>query len=119
MNMDTLTIDVNRCARCGHDHQQLAFKKFSRRPYLGPLGDVLEYWAPCPATGEPILMNVGRTPTDSRMYLVTTHFSDEPALARFDVERGAWQVQPFQSAWYETKTGVKEWWPHDHLVAEA
>lgn len=42
---------VANCARCGCDHPSLAWRRFSgqRNPFY-------EFWAPCPANGEPILL---------------------------------------------------------------
>lgn len=50
-----LTLDLNGCARChGDGHPGLTFT-----PLIHPLqiaGETLTHWAPCPANGEPILM---------------------------------------------------------------
>jgi len=48
-------VTVRDCARCGGTHSDLTFRKFSR-----PAGgsDEWTHWVPCPATGEPIIMQV-------------------------------------------------------------
>jgi len=43
-------IAVKNCARCGGDHEKVAFQKFNFPP------DDLTHWGMCPDTGEPILM---------------------------------------------------------------
>lgn len=48
----TRTHDIGKCARCGRDHSQLQFIEL-----LIPQ-DEFQYWAMCPITGEPILMQV-------------------------------------------------------------
>lgn len=54
---DTRTIDQVGCARCdGEGHKQITFTKFTRPVEAGPY--VFSYWATCPTTGEPILMQV-------------------------------------------------------------
>lgn len=44
--------DVGKCARCGHDHADVEFFLFARPP------PDASYWAPCPETGDPILMEM-------------------------------------------------------------
>lgn len=41
---------LTSCARCGKDHLDITWEKLKR-----PCGD-LTHWAPCPETGEPIMM---------------------------------------------------------------
>lgn len=48
-------INVKRCARCEQDHQALPLKKFGR-PIEDTDGTVWAWWATCPITGEPILV---------------------------------------------------------------
>lgn len=47
-----LKVNVNCCARCGGDHQDVVFKKFTR------VNGHYSHWAPCPNIGEPILMKI-------------------------------------------------------------
>ena len=50
---DRMKVDVRRCARCGaKEHKQLEFQRLRR-----PAKD-FNWWAPCPETGEPILMRI-------------------------------------------------------------
>ena len=46
---------VKRCARCGQDHPDMAFKKFVGSPIVDEDGTVWNYWATCPVTGDPVL----------------------------------------------------------------
>lgn len=56
---ETITIDLNGCARChGEEHKQITFKKLTY-PLSGLTaydGVVPTFWASCPTNGEPILM---------------------------------------------------------------
>ncbi len=47
-----MNLTVQACARCGADHADLAFQAFARPPLPST------HWAPCPTTGEPILLQV-------------------------------------------------------------
>lgn len=49
--------DIDGCARCGQNHDHLEFSRF-RDPVQVGLGAKLTHWAPCPETGEPILMRI-------------------------------------------------------------
>jgi hypothetical protein len=54
-----MTQDVKRCSRCGGNHTALVFKKFDRPVAPADLTSTSwSHWAPCPATGEPILLSV-------------------------------------------------------------
>lgn len=49
-------VDINRCARCGANHQHVLFKQF-----LSPIIDTnfsWHYWGMCPYENEPILLNI-------------------------------------------------------------
>jgi len=46
-----ITTDVKRCARCGKDHEKIAFKKLT-------IAGRYSHWAPCPENQEPIMMRV-------------------------------------------------------------
>ena len=48
----TTKVAVKRCARCGGDHPALTFKRLQR-----PAKD-FGWWARCPETGEPVLMQI-------------------------------------------------------------
>lgn len=50
-----VTMDVNGCARCGTGHKEIGFRRFTN-PLLAPGAAAMTHWAPCPKTGEPILM---------------------------------------------------------------
>ena len=53
---------LRSCARCGGEHRDLLFKKLTR-PILGKSNAPLyTHWAPCPATGEPVLNRVVGVP---------------------------------------------------------
>jgi len=47
---DTARVDLIECARCGLPHRHLVVSRLGR--------PCLEYthWAPCPVTGEPVLV---------------------------------------------------------------
>lgn len=55
--METMEIDINNCARCGGDHEDLEFRKFTRYPVVEG-GKTFEWWAACPILSEPILLMV-------------------------------------------------------------
>jgi len=50
----TTTSDVRNCARCGGQHLQLEFRRFTRPFGVGR--EAFQWWAPCPTNGEPLLM---------------------------------------------------------------
>lgn len=53
--MREVTVNLNGCARCdGPGHRQITFRSLIRPIAVGDL--TFSLWAPCPATGEPILM---------------------------------------------------------------
>jgi len=54
---DFWKIMVYGCARCGQDHLNIEFRAMER-PVVDPNGIVWTMWAPCPTTGDPILMRV-------------------------------------------------------------
>lgn len=51
---------VVSCARCGGDHEDIEFRKLARPidVKMDGIAAMVRYahWAPCPTTGEPILM---------------------------------------------------------------
>jgi hypothetical protein len=47
-----MTVNVKRCARCGHDHDQLTFTE------LANATDEWNRWAMCPNVSQPIMMRV-------------------------------------------------------------
>lgn len=55
-NQERLVTDVNHCARCGENHLQLTFIKFTGRPVFDERGDY-DYWALCPVTRDPLLLS--------------------------------------------------------------
>jgi hypothetical protein len=55
-------ITVARCDRCDGHHRNLEFAEFKRPLFAG--GVYFNYWALCPATGEPIIMAVAPAGTD-------------------------------------------------------
>lgn len=48
-----LTSGLRACARCGGIHDELLEWKLFQRP-----PDNYKFWAPCPTTGDPILLEV-------------------------------------------------------------
>lgn len=55
--MEKRVVSITGCARCdGEGHEDLVFRLLTHPLALG--GHVLEWWAPCPVNGEPILMEV-------------------------------------------------------------
>lgn len=57
------------CARCGGVHKNLTFSRMAR-PVQNEDGD-LQFWAPCPANGDPILLHM-----DEHVYLVPNDHGD-------------------------------------------
>lgn len=55
-NLTTLITNISNCARCGGEHERISISKLTR-PVECELG-IFNYWAPCPASGEPILVSV-------------------------------------------------------------
>jgi 2'-5' RNA ligase len=49
------TADIGSCARCGDDHTGLRFALLGR-PVSQADGSAFTHWAPCPNTGQPIMM---------------------------------------------------------------
>ena len=59
---ETKLVSVHHCARCGEDHKDLEFHKFTK-PIEDSDGTVWDYWIICPISGEPILMKM-KTPAE-------------------------------------------------------
>ena len=57
---ELLALTVGRCARCDGDHPDLAVTKFVQSVVIS--GRTFDYWAPCPTTGGPILVEVAPMP---------------------------------------------------------
>ena len=56
MTQETMLVRmVWHCARCGHDHANLLFRKFEY-PIVDCNDLTWDWWATCPQTGDPILM---------------------------------------------------------------
>lgn len=53
--LEPIVTKIERCARCGEDHESICFQPFSK-----PLEELpgWRYWAMCPVQQEPILMCV-------------------------------------------------------------
>lgn len=51
---DDIILDVENCARCEEHHDNLRFTTFTRPIVLGKI--TYEYYAPCPTSGDPILL---------------------------------------------------------------
>lgn len=49
---------VKGCARCGDNHEGLAWKAFVHPVEVPELKWVWRWWAPCPVNGDPILLRV-------------------------------------------------------------
>lgn len=49
------------CARCGKDHENLSFRRFALYPVEISDKEVMDYWAPCPTNGDPILLSRDET----------------------------------------------------------
>lgn len=59
--MPKLTSSIADCARCGNEHLDLEFAELVRPIELaqragGGYAIKITHWAPCPMTGEPVLM---------------------------------------------------------------
>lgn len=48
-------VDVEGCARCGLNHDQVTFRPFDQPMFVGH-GKAFSHWGSCPSTGEPILL---------------------------------------------------------------
>lgn len=54
-----LVTDVSDCARCGKDHAELDFSRFTRNPQKdGDDGVEWTHWSMCPELQEPILLGI-------------------------------------------------------------
>lgn len=54
-----LETDIRSCARCDGDHDAMKFQPFTRPAFVGATGEVYaSHWAPCPVTGEPLLLEI-------------------------------------------------------------
>jgi hypothetical protein len=51
----TIVVDVRNCARCGLNHSAVTFHRMAR-PVVDLDGTEWVYYAPCPTTGDPILL---------------------------------------------------------------
>lgn len=51
---EPLTTDVKRCQRCGQDHDGMTFQP------LDNATGAYRWWAPCPTTGQPVMLSVRR-----------------------------------------------------------
>ena len=58
---ETIRQSVQRCARCGRDHQNLILRHLER-PIEDRDGSVWTHWMRCPQNGDPILWRVVVTP---------------------------------------------------------
>jgi hypothetical protein len=57
-----LSSGLANCARCGGDHpDRLEWRRFGR-PVVIDERTWFSHWAPCPSTGEPILLQQQKTP---------------------------------------------------------
>lgn len=52
------TVSVSHCARCLGSHDGIPYAAFTHPPE-GPGGKLWPYWAVCPETGEPVMLEVG------------------------------------------------------------
>jgi hypothetical protein len=61
--MKSILVNIQSCARCGHDHSDISFTKFTEEEHapIGQSGSVLTHFATCPTYGEPILMRIVET----------------------------------------------------------
>ena len=50
-----MKISIIHCERCSQDHVDLEFQRLTR-PMIN--GETWTHWAPCPTTGEPIMLRV-------------------------------------------------------------
>ena len=68
--------DIGTCSRCGREHGEIMFKKLAKPIQLfedtrvrkaaffsNPSAIMYTHWAPCPTTGEPILMRLFAGPS--------------------------------------------------------
>ena len=53
--METITVTLDGCARCGHEHTS-EYKRFKNPIVIGNL--VYTYWSLCPNTGEPKILMI-------------------------------------------------------------
>lgn len=62
---DKIIVPVKCCARCEKDHEPMCFLPF-KRPAQPPF-EKLTHWASCPTTGEPIMLSIVLTESQSRL----------------------------------------------------
>ena len=55
-------VNIKNCARCGGYHDNVKFVEFARAPRV----DRYSHYAPCPKTGEPILMYLTEEHTETK-----------------------------------------------------
>ena len=91
-----ITTDVKNCARCGKDHKQLNFQKFTHCP------PKYSHYSFCPNNGEPIMMMI-------------INDDKKPSRKLDDKERakgrseGYWDMSP-ENQWAEDKRlGILDW----------
>ena len=81
--MSNLITNIGFCARCGKDHVGLSFYKFAK-----PAGRDT-HWAPCPETGEPILLRVADSTESAAKYMtaeVPFEFEGRHFVAEIEID---------------------------------
>lgn len=55
----TMQVDIQNCTRCGGNHENVVFSRFTQRPHKDN-GAMIEWthWAMCPKVEEPILARI-------------------------------------------------------------
>lgn len=56
--MKTRKVTVNKCARCGNNHEVLEIKEFENSPIVDCNDITWNYWGICPLKNEPILFRI-------------------------------------------------------------
>lgn len=127
---DVQTADIEGCARCGGDHKGLPFIKFNprSRPIVGgcPASELhgngwWTHWAACPATHEPIFMQVaealGTRVVEGRDLAETAAIRDRKcqrcAMPLNDMGLCTGETCPFGSFTQDDRRGWIGWSPED------
>lgn len=70
-----MEVDINNCARCGLDHDNLEFEELE---HSCPSDDeAYTHWAGCPTNGQPVMLEIVETDSDE---VELFRSSDDPDL---------------------------------------
>lgn len=77
-----MTVSIKNCARCGKNHEDLEFTKFTGRPVIDQHGNEWNWWAFCDNTNDPILLRVetGEQPKIEGEFVYDTAWAWKPDI---------------------------------------